>query len=127
MAITRMQNCYYVAEDVARARAFYERTLGLTVKFADRDRWVQFSVGGANFALASPAEGGSGLSGGVIVLEVDDLAALRPRLEADGTKILGERDMGSHGQTMTIADPAGNVLQLFQKARPATVAGQPGS
>lgn len=117
MTVTRLQNCYYVAEDVVAARAFYERTLGLTVKFADGDQWVQFSIGGANFAIASPSEAGPVSSGGAIVLEVDDLTALRDRLEADGTKIVAERDMGDHGRTVTITDPAGNLLQLFQSAR----------
>lgn len=117
MMITRLQNCYYVAGDMARARAFYEQTLGLTVRFADQDRWVQFSVGGTNFALASPDEAAAGSSGGVVVFEVDDLDTLRQRLEAEGTTILGERDMGSHGKTMTIADTAGNVLQFFQKTQ----------
>ena len=120
MAITRLQNCYYVAADVTGSRRFYEETLGLPVKFADQERWVQFGVGGANFAIASPDEAASGASGGVLVFEVDDLEALRSRLASAGTAIVAERDMGSHGRTVTVKDPAGNTLQFF--ARAATVA-----
>ncbi|MYZ47657.1 VOC family protein [Propylenella binzhouense] len=112
----RIQNFYYVAADIGQARAFYEDALGLEVKFADGERWIQFSAGGQNFALSSLAEAPPGVRGGTIVFEVEDLAGALARVEEAGGTILGERDMGGHGRTATFADPAGNVAQLFARA-----------
>jgi predicted enzyme related to lactoylglutathione lyase len=118
--IKKLQNIYYVAGDFAKARHFYETVLGLQPKFADGERWVQFNVAGANFALGSLAEAPPGASGGVAVFEVDSLAELRPRLEANQTEILAERDMGAHGRTFAVKDPNGNFLQFFEKAKPVS-------
>lgn len=115
--ITRLQNVYYVAGDVAKARHFYERVLGLETKFADGERWVQFKVGGSNFALGSPAEAPPGAAGGVAVLEVENLDELRARLVAERIEIVAERDMGGHGRTFAVKDPSGNFVQFFERPR----------
>lgn len=115
--IKKLQNIYYVAGDVAKARHFYETVLGLQPKFADGERWVQFNVAGVNFALASPAEAPQAASGGIAVFEVESLAELRPKLAANHIEVLSERDMGSHGRTLAVKDPNGNVLQFFERAK----------
>ncbi|MDQ0468359.1 VOC family protein [Labrys wisconsinensis] len=116
MTVKRLQNSYHVVGDVAHTRAFYETALGLPVKFADGERWVQFDAG-ANFAIAAPEEAPAGVRGAVVVFEVDALPALCERIEAAGGRILGRRDMGEHGRTVTAADPEGTVFQLFERAR----------
>jgi predicted enzyme related to lactoylglutathione lyase len=117
MTIKRIQNVYLVAADMAATAAFY-RDLGLDLKFQDGARWTQFVVGGSNFSLASPDEAATGTAGGVVVFEVDDIDATADQITAGGGVILGRRDMGAHGRTLSFRDPAGNVLQLFQRSRP---------
>jgi catechol 2,3-dioxygenase-like lactoylglutathione lyase family enzyme len=119
MTVTRIQNCYYATRDADASRAFYENLLGLTVAFADEGRWVQFKVGGSNFALAGPGEAPEGMSGGMVVFEVGDLAPFRVRLVESGARIVGERDMGDHGAVLTVEDPDGNLLQLFARPKSA--------
>lgn len=116
--IKKLQNIFYVTGDVGKARQFYEGILGLEPRFADDERWVQFSVVGANFALGAPAEAPPGAKGGVVVFEVDSLAEFRSKLEASGVDILAERDMGTHGRAFAVRDPGGNFVQFFERSKP---------
>lgn len=116
MPVKRIQNSYYVVRDMAGTVAFYRDALGLGVKFQDGARWAQFDVAGANFSLSVPEEAPIDAAGGVVVFEVADLEAMADRIAAAGGEVLGRRDMGSHGRTLTFRDPAGNILQLFERA-----------
>lgn len=116
MAIKKLQNAYYVTENMDRAVAFYRDTLGLGLKFQDGAKWAQFDAGGVNFSLSSPAEAAEGAQGAVVIFEVDDLDDSRSRLEAQQATVLDSRDMGAHGRSLTFRDPDGNIVQLFQRA-----------
>jgi predicted enzyme related to lactoylglutathione lyase len=116
MPVTRIQNAYYVARGMDAAVAFYRDALGLKLKFQDGARWAQFDAGGSNFSLSSTEEAAPDAAGGVVVFEVTDLEAMAGAITAAGGTVLGRRDMGSHGRTLTFRDPAGNVLQLFERA-----------
>ena len=116
MLVKKLQNAYVVSRDMDRAVAFYREALGLQLKFQDGARWAQFDAGGVNFSLASPAEAVDGVSGAVVVFEVADLAGVQSQIERHGGRVLDRRDMGDHGTSVTIADPDGNVFQLFQRA-----------
>jgi len=116
MSVKRLQNAYYVVGDIDRARAFYEQSFGLKLKFQDGAKWAQFDAGGTNFSLSSPEEAAKGARGGVVVFEVDDIVATAQQVLASGGRVLAERDMGGHGKSTTVADPDGNILQLFQRA-----------
>ena len=102
------------------AVAFYRDALGLKLKFQDGERWAQFDAGGGNFSLSSTEEAATGAAGGVVVFEVTELEAMARQIAAAGGEVLGRRDMGTHGRTLTFRDPAGNVLQLFERAAKAT-------
>lgn len=115
MTIRRIQNIYVVAHDMERMAGFYQQALGAGLKFRDKDNWAQLSIGGGNFALASPAEAGAGDKGATVTFEADDPDAAAADIERLGGRVLGRRDMGSHGRTVTCADPEGNVFQLFAK------------
>lgn len=115
MAVKRLQNVYVRAGDMAASRHFYEQVLGLTPKFADGERWVQYDAGGVNFAVGSPAEFPEGAAGAVAVFEVPDLDSRQGELAGAGIRVVASRDMGEHGRTVTVVDPAGNYLQLFQR------------
>jgi predicted enzyme related to lactoylglutathione lyase len=113
MKVLRVQNAYHVARDMSRLRAFYETALGVPLKFADGGRWIQFDLQGTNFSLSSPAEAAQNASGTVIVFEVDSLDDAESALAAQGGRMMERRDMGTHGQVLTFADPEGNIAQLF--------------
>lgn len=116
MTTRRLQTVYVKAPDMAASRGFYETVLGLGLKFADGDRWVQYDAGGTNFALASTGEYPAQAAGAVPVFEVTDLDARVARLVEAGIAVLASADMGSHGRTVTLVDPAGQYLQLFQRS-----------
>lgn len=115
MAVKKLQNVYVSASNIEASRHFYEHVLSLTPKFADGERWVQYDAGGVNFAICSPAEFPEGAAGAVVVFEVPDLDARQEELAAAGIRIVASRDMGDHGRTVTVIDPSGNYLQLFQR------------
>lgn len=116
MAVTRLQNLHVVAQDVPALAAFWQEALGLTLRFADGERWVQLQAGEDAFAVASVEEGAPGQRGAVPVFEVDDLASHAAAIEAHGGSLLEERDMGDHGRVLTFRDPQGNVAQLFLRS-----------
>ena len=116
MPTLRLQNIYVVARDIERASDFWQRALGLPVRFRDGDRWVQLQAGTQGFAIASLAEGVPNQLGVVPVFEVDDLDAHAAAIAELGGQILSTRDMDGHGCVITFSDPDGNVAQLFRRA-----------
>ncbi|MBO21916.1 MAG: glyoxalase [Rhodospirillaceae bacterium] len=115
MTVEKLQNAYYVTGDMDRAIAFYRETLGLDLMFQDGGKWAQLKAGGVNFALSSADEAPDGAVGATVVFEVPDAAAAAA-IAAAGGEVLGERDMGDHGKTLTFRDPDGNLVQLFERA-----------
>lgn len=114
--IKRIQNAYYVVNNVSETATFYRDVLGLKLMFQDGERWAQFDAGGGNFSLGAPEEAAPGAAGAVVVFEVTDLEQAAGRIAAAGGEILARRDMGAHGRTLAFRDPAGNVVQLFARA-----------
>jgi predicted enzyme related to lactoylglutathione lyase len=111
------------AQDVDRARAFFERVLGKSVAFQDGSRWAEFKfASGARLAVASPEEASSSGPGAVAVFESDDLEADIARLREAGITAAASRDMGSHGRVVTFESDWG-TFQIFGRA---SQAGRPG-
>jgi predicted enzyme related to lactoylglutathione lyase len=113
----RLKSVLYPTTGMTASLAFYCDLLGLTLSFADGEHYAQLKTEGAAFALAGPREQPPEPAGPVVTLEVDSLDELRPRLAAAGTRIVVERDMGSHGRTVTVADPDGNLVHIYEKAK----------
>ncbi len=116
MTVEKLQNAYYVTGDMERAVGFYRDALGLDLMFQDGEKWTQFKAGGVNFAMASKEEAADSAVGATIVFEVPDIDAARGAIENAGGEILDLRDMGDHGRTLSIRDPDGNLVQLYQRA-----------
>ena len=73
MSVKKLQNAYYITENMDRAVGFYRDCLGLSVSFRDKDKWTQMKAGDVNFSLSSVEEGPSGATGAVVIFEVDDI------------------------------------------------------
>lgn len=114
--IQRLQNVFVAARQPGALGAFYESALGLQPKFRDGERWIQYTAGGSNVAVASLEEAAPVTSGLVMVFEVDDFDGVQDRVASAGGQVLGLRDMGSHGSVLSLRDPEGNVVQLFKRA-----------
>ncbi|MBM3558561.1 MAG: glyoxalase [Alphaproteobacteria bacterium] len=115
MAVTKLQNAYYLTRDMDRAVAFWRDALGLELRFQDGSKWAQLRLGDSSIALSTPEEGAPEAVGATLVLETDDLVTARRAVEAHGGTVIDERKMGS-GVAITFRDPDGNIVQLYQRA-----------
>lgn len=119
MAIRKIQSVYTIVRDMDKAQRFYERALGLTLKFRDESKWSQFDVGGSNFALSSTNEAAPGASASVVVFEADSVVGLRESVEAAGGRFVSERDMGAHGRVLVFLDAESQIFQVFTRQQSA--------
>lgn len=119
MPMLKIQSVYTVVQDMDALQTFYSQVLGMPPKFRDDDRWTQFSVGNTSFALSCGAEAAPGAKGSVVVFEAASLEGVRDRIEGAGGQLIGERDMGAHGQVLSFQDPEGHPFQVFSKSSQA--------
>lgn len=117
----------YIVDDVARAIGFYRDLLGFAVEMHPAPGFAALSLGDLRLYLNSPGAGGAGRAGGSpepggwnrFQLEVDDLEALRGALGEAGARFRGDLVEGQGGAQILVEDPAGNLVELFQrKVRP---------
>jgi predicted enzyme related to lactoylglutathione lyase len=104
-------------QDPARARAFYEGTLGLTVgKHSSNGVWTEYDLpGGGCLALFATQDiKPSADSGGSIALEVEDLDASIARLESEGVRFKAEMIHSPVCRMSVILDSEGNSIILHQ-------------
>jgi predicted enzyme related to lactoylglutathione lyase len=107
----------YPVKDTARARAFYEGTLGLAVgKHSDNGIWTEYDLpGGGCLALfrTTDIEPSSG-AGGTVAFEVADLDALIARLRGAGVTFKAEMIHSPVCRMSIILDSEGNSILLHQ-------------
>ena len=115
----------YIVDDVDAAVAFYTEQLGFTVlsrpapPFADVVRGrlrVLLSGPQSSGARATPAEE-STPGRNRIHLVVDDLDDHLDRLRAAGVTLRSDVVEGPGGRQFLVADPAGNLVEVFEPAR----------
>jgi predicted enzyme related to lactoylglutathione lyase len=107
----------YPVKDAVRARAFYEKTLGLTRGSASADGvWTEYDLpGGGCVALF----GGGGIepsaeAGGSVALEVEDLDGLCARLRAQGVRFKADMIHSPVCRMSVILDSEGNAIVLHE-------------
>ena len=107
----------YPVTDMARARTFYEETLGLG---PSRNRagspWVELDLPGGGCLAITTVTGNtpSAKAGGTIAFEVDDLPALIAQLEARGVTF-ADKSIDSPVCRMAVClDPDGNAIILHK-------------
>lgn len=108
----------YPVKDMARARDFYEKTLGIQVsKLSCDGEWVEYDLpGGGCFAITTMAPGvePSANSGGSIAFEVEDLDALIQDLKSKNVTFKHELFHSPVCRLSIIIDSEGNALTLHQ-------------
>lgn len=81
----------YPVTDMARARRFYEKTLGLrlTRREAREFEWVEYDLDDGTFALTNLTEGGvpNADAGGSIAFEVQNVDEVVEQLRAKGVHV----------------------------------------
>ncbi|MFC9350384.1 VOC family protein [Arthrobacter sp. NPDC057013] len=116
----------YMVDDVDAAVGFYTKHLGFTVRtnaapaFADVVRGqLRLLLSGPTSSAGRPMPDGAVPAPGGwnrIHLVVGDIAAEVDRLRSAGVPFRNEIVKGPGGQQILLADPAGNVVELFQPA-----------
>jgi predicted enzyme related to lactoylglutathione lyase len=112
----------YPVSDMARARRFYEETLGLHLarREAREFEWVEYDLDGGTFALTNLMEGGapSAEAGGSIAFEVQNVDETVEQLRAKGVRVKLEPLSTPVCRLAVILDSEGNALTLHQVTQP---------
>jgi catechol 2,3-dioxygenase-like lactoylglutathione lyase family enzyme len=126
-APTELASVRYLIDDVQAAVDFYTTHLGFTVAFAT-PALADVRRGPLRLLLSGPATSGARATPddaatagrNRIHLIVDDLDAEIDRLRTAGLTFRSDPVSGPGGRQILLADPAGNLIELFQPApRPA--------
>ncbi|MEU6008156.1 VOC family protein [Streptomyces sp. NPDC047453] len=114
----------YIVDDVRAAIDFYTTHLGFTVLNAYPPAFADVARGPLRLLLSGPSSSGAratpadvaGCGRNRIHLVVDDLDAERERLRRAGVVFRSDIVSGPGGRQMLLADPAGNLVELFTPA-----------
>jgi catechol 2,3-dioxygenase-like lactoylglutathione lyase family enzyme len=125
----------YLVDDVEGAIDFYTGHLGFILNVSAAPAFADVLRGRLRLLLSGPASSGARATpadaatpgGNRIHLEVDDLDAEVARLRAAGLPFRSDLVAGPGGRQVLIADPEGNLVELFQPARPRQVTSTTGT
>jgi catechol 2,3-dioxygenase-like lactoylglutathione lyase family enzyme len=114
----------YLVDDVQAAIDFYTSHLGFTVNTSAAPAFADVVRGPLRLLLSGPASSGARATPGDatpagrnrIHLVVDDLDAEIARLRDAGLSFRSDVVAGPGGRQILLADPAGNLVELFQPA-----------
>ena len=114
----------YLVTDVQAAIDFYTTHLGFTLNFSAVPAFADVVRGPLRLLLSGPASSGaratpedcSAPGRNRIHLVVDDLDAEISRVRAAGLPMRSDEVSGPGGRQILIADPDGNLVELFEPA-----------
>lgn len=116
----------YIVDDVADAIAFYRDQLGFAVELHPAPGFAMLRRGDLRLLLNAPGAGGAGTAGDDAAPEPggwnrfqvteSDLDATVQRLREAGARFRSGIVEGQGGRQALVADPAGNVVELFEPA-----------
>jgi predicted enzyme related to lactoylglutathione lyase len=114
----------YLIDDVPAAADFYTTHFGFTVAFDTSPAFADVRRGPLRLLLSGPATSGARATPddaatagrSRIQLAVDDLDAEIDRLRTAGLTFRSDPVSGPGGRQILVADPAGNLIELFQPA-----------
>ncbi|MEV6628274.1 VOC family protein [Amycolatopsis sp. NPDC051106] len=115
----------YLVDDVEAAIGFYTTHLGFTLRMSAAPAFADVVRGPLRLLLSGPASSGAratpadatAAGRNRIHLVVDDLDAEIDRLRDAGVPFRSDLVSGPGGRQILLADPAGNLVELFQPAR----------
>jgi catechol 2,3-dioxygenase-like lactoylglutathione lyase family enzyme len=113
----------YLVDDVRAAIDFYTTHLGFTVKTDVAPAFADVVRGPLRLLLSGPASSGARATTdnvpgrNRIHLVVEDLDAEITRLREAGLSFRSDVVSGPGGRQILLADPAGNLVELFQPAQ----------
>jgi catechol 2,3-dioxygenase-like lactoylglutathione lyase family enzyme len=118
----------YLVTDVQAAIDYYTGHLGFTLNSRGGPAFADVVRGPLRLLLSGPASSGARATPddaatagrNRIHLVVDDLDAAIERLRDAGLPFRSDVVTGPGGRQVLLADPDGNLVELFQAARPAT-------
>jgi catechol 2,3-dioxygenase-like lactoylglutathione lyase family enzyme len=123
-------NVRYMVDDVDAAVTWYTRHLGFTLLSNAAPAFADVKLGSLRLLLSGPTssagrpmpDGDRPRPGGWnrIHLVVDDLRTEVARLRAAGVQFRNDIVTGPGGSQILLVDPSGNLIELFQPARPTT-------
>ena len=109
-----LRTAIYYAPDLAKAKSWYSRILGLELYF-DQPFYVGFNVGAYELGL-DPDPPSSASTGSVVVywgvVNVD--AALKHLLSLGAAEHTNVQDVGEGIRVATVLDPFGNILGVIE-------------
>jgi catechol 2,3-dioxygenase-like lactoylglutathione lyase family enzyme len=114
----------YLVDDVQAAIDFYTTHLGFTVNMSAAPAFADVVRGPLRLLLSGPASSGSRATPADaaapgrnrIHLIVENLDAQIDRLRGAGISFRSDAVSGPGGRQILLADPAGNLIELFQPA-----------
>ena len=119
--LKRVAFTMYPVSDVARARGFYEKTLGLAPGLVGDHggiHWIEYDLpGGGCFAITNATPEPPSTAGGTIAFEVEDLDRLIADLRGKGVEFKSDVIRGPKCRMIVCLDTEGNDLLLHQHDR----------
>ena len=120
----QMAHVRYMVDDVQASIDFYTEHLGFKVRTKYAPAFADVTRGKLRLLLSGPASSGARATPdhantagrNRIQLIVDDLNAEIDRLRAAGLDFHSDVVSGPGGRQILLADPAGNLIELFQPA-----------
>jgi catechol 2,3-dioxygenase-like lactoylglutathione lyase family enzyme len=117
-------NVRYIVDDVQAAIDFYTTHLGFTLRSAHLPAFADVTRGPLRLLLSGPASSGARATPADattagrnrIHLTVNDLDAEIERLRSAGLSFRSDVVAGPGGRQILLADPAGNLIELFTPA-----------
>lgn len=123
-AVDRYASVRYLVDDVQAAIDFYTAHLGFELNFSAAPAFAEVVRGPLRLLLSGPASSGAratpddttAAGRNRIHLVVDDLDTEITRLRSAGVPFRSDVVAGPGGRQILLADPAGNIVELFQPA-----------
>jgi predicted enzyme related to lactoylglutathione lyase len=109
-----LRTAIYHASDLAKAKAWYSKILGIEPYF-DQPFYVGFNVGGYELGLDPDPSSFAGSGGVAVYWGVSDAdVALKRLLSLGATEGTNVQDVGEGIRVATVFDPFGNVFGIIE-------------